>query len=213
LLVNDFPPVSHLPGLREEVYDQAEEWVDWIDFQDLIQIFDPDQYPWRTGYGGESWQMIARGGLKLQEALQAKKRNETVIWLDHLVDLEHNNFLWLDKFDSDRIESFQGFLDWKAAGAPLCEAPTLPEFWVADIGILRASCRALFRPVSRILNTAQMQAFKHLGEMLLEVKGGCSEKQKEEGTGSKGTGIGFEAKLKEKIESYILSEPARTDQT
>lgn len=77
----------------------------------LVNIFAQE---WRGGYGGTAWHKIA-------EALTEYKTMPDAAWLDHVVDLEHNNgtaFSKPDGFDTIMFSSsydgrFSSFLNYK----------------------------------------------------------------------------------------------------
>lgn len=61
---------------------------------------------WESGYGGEKWALIAKGGLMYYSSTHT-------VFIDHMVDISHNNSIYFDKgagiiapFDQDRYLSF-----------------------------------------------------------------------------------------------------------
>ena len=63
-------------------------------FPDLEILF--REYSWSSAYGGYAWADIVEATVDLMIAL--KKRPYEISWrIDHLVDLAHNNSIWLDK--------------------------------------------------------------------------------------------------------------------
>lgn len=60
--------------------------------RDLRTIF--YEFEWPGGYGGEMWGDIADAAIMLKEANTV---NDKAIWIDHIVDLEHNNDCVFDK--------------------------------------------------------------------------------------------------------------------
>lgn len=70
--------------------------------------------PWKSGYGGNSWKQIA-------EALLKYGKIPDTAWIDHVVDLEHNNGTAFNKedarntiyFDVEYPRKFADFLDYK----------------------------------------------------------------------------------------------------
>lgn len=91
----------------------------------LIDIF---SQPWRAGYGGEAWRNIA-------EALAEYETTPPAAWLDHVVDLEHNNGTAFSKpdglytifFDVGYPSRFSSFLDYKFAKNILTKAPSFAD--------------------------------------------------------------------------------------
>ena len=77
------------------------------------EIFD-DQYSWESGYGGEKWQVIAKAGL-----LYGRFAHE--VFIDHCVDLSHNNSVYFDKgagiFRLTDTDAYNAFLDIKRNGS------------------------------------------------------------------------------------------------
>lgn len=77
----------------------------------LVSIFAQE---WRAGYGGKAWKQIA-------EALLDFGKTPAIAWLDHVVDLEHNNGTAFNKEDAESTifflvrypDSFSNFLDYK----------------------------------------------------------------------------------------------------
>ena len=54
---------------------------------------------WNKNYGGEAWAKICEGWLKLK---QSDDKN-TIAWIDHMIDLEHNTGTVFNKLDSWKI--------------------------------------------------------------------------------------------------------------
>lgn len=77
----------------------------------LVTIF---SQTWRSGYGGPAWKQIA-------DALVSYGKIPDAAWLDHVVDLEHNNGTAFNKVDAldtvhfhtDYPHRFRSFLDYK----------------------------------------------------------------------------------------------------
>ena len=77
----------------------------------LVDIFNQQ---WRGGYGGDAWKNIA-------VALTDYGKMPDAAWLDHVVDLEHNNGTAFSKpdgrdtimFDVNYLGRFSAFLDYK----------------------------------------------------------------------------------------------------
>ena len=69
---------------------------------------------WEEAYGGDAWSKIATAAGKIEQALPVFEHNlNGVIFLvDHLIDLEHNNALYLDNYTN--LGSLKGYLDEKS---------------------------------------------------------------------------------------------------
>lgn len=80
---------------------------------------------WRAGYGGEAWGNIV-------EALSEYATTPNAAWIDHVVDLEHNNGTAFSKPDGEETlkfsvsypERFAAFLDYKFAKDILTQPPS-----------------------------------------------------------------------------------------
>jgi hypothetical protein len=87
----------------------------------LLSVYRQD---WRSGYGGEAWYNIA-------EALTEYEKTPPAAWLDHVVDLEHNNGTAFSKpdglntifFDVTYPARFGNFLDYKFSKDILVKHP------------------------------------------------------------------------------------------
>lgn len=72
-------------------------------------LFDKNKNSWRSGFGGEKWCNIAKAGLMHGET-------PDVIFIDHAVDLSHNNSVFFDKGGGIvycYIEEYKEMLDRK----------------------------------------------------------------------------------------------------
>lgn len=77
----------------------------------LISVF---SQKWSSGFGGKAWRNIA-------EALKMYFTHPAEVFVDHIIDLEHNGGCVFNKSDArdslhfavEYPESFKGFLDWK----------------------------------------------------------------------------------------------------
>jgi hypothetical protein len=77
----------------------------------LVEVFNQE---WDSGFGGEAW-------LKIAEALRYYFKVSPAAFIDHVIDLEHNNGTAFNKsdarrtlyFDTDYDGNFKYFLDYK----------------------------------------------------------------------------------------------------
>lgn len=103
---------------REEVYDVSSVYKANDILTAGIRMFDTGLVAWRRGYGGEKWKQIAKAGLM-------KGKISDCVFIDHCVDLSHNNSIYFDKragiFFLQDIVQYQEFLDLKRS----CEPQTL----------------------------------------------------------------------------------------
>ena len=101
----------------------------------LVLIFSQD---WKSGFGGNAWKQIAL-------ALLDYGRIPDAAWLDHVVDLEHNNGTAFNKqdssntveFDCNYPSSFRDFLNYKFA-EDILKSPRLDRYEeIARMGVTR----------------------------------------------------------------------------
>jgi len=78
-----------------------------------VKMFDEDFNPWKEGYGGYPWLLIAKAGLMY-------KKVPDIVFIDHCVDLCHNNGSYFNKHlgilictRDYRDSMFDSFLDKK----------------------------------------------------------------------------------------------------
>lgn len=80
-----------------------------------MRMFDTNRVKWHGGYGGSKWRQIAKAGLM-------KGNVSDCIFIDHCVDLSHNNSIYFDKgagiFTLQSIDQYKVFLDFKRICAP-----------------------------------------------------------------------------------------------
>lgn len=80
-----------------------------------IKMFDTSQVTWKNSYGGEKWRQIAKAGLM-------KDKVSDCIFIDHCVDLSHNNSIYFDKsagiFYLRDTSLYKTFLDTKRVCSP-----------------------------------------------------------------------------------------------
>ena len=83
-----------------------------------IRMFDTNYVKWGRAFGGDKWYQIAMAGLLKDEVPDC-------IFVDHCVDLSHNNSVYFDKgagiFYLDSRNLYREFLDFKRS----CEPQTL----------------------------------------------------------------------------------------
>ena len=83
-----------------------------------LHLFDPAFAKWNEAYGGKKWFYIAKAGL-----LKGTVSDE--VFIDHCVDLSHNNSIYFDKsagiFCLQETRLYQEFLDHKR----ICEPQAL----------------------------------------------------------------------------------------
>lgn len=75
-----------------------------------IKMFDERQIVWKKSFGGEKWKQIAEAGYM-------KGKINDCVFIDHCVDLSHNNSVYFDKsagiFRLQSAELYQSFLEKK----------------------------------------------------------------------------------------------------
>ena len=80
-----------------------------------MQMFDTRRVEWASGFGGEKWKEIAKAGLM-------KGKVSDCVFIDHCVDLSHNNSVYFDKsadiFSLSDIGHYKSFLDMKRVCRP-----------------------------------------------------------------------------------------------
>lgn len=80
-----------------------------------MRMFDTNRVRWDGGFGGSKWRQIAKAGLM-------KGKVSDCIFIDHCVDLSHNNSIYFDKgagiFTLRSIDQYKVFLDFKRICAP-----------------------------------------------------------------------------------------------
>ena len=100
---------------REEVYDVGSEYNANDILMAGIRMFDTKLVNWRSSYGGEKWKQIAKAGLM-------KGKVSDCIFIDHCIDLSHNNSVYFDKgagiFCLQNTGDYQLFLDLKCSCKP-----------------------------------------------------------------------------------------------
>ena len=130
---------------REEVYGDCTVY----DPQDILKaglkLFDTGWNAWQDSFGGKKWRQIAKSGLM-------KNLVSDCVFVDHCVDLSHNNSVYFDKgagiFRLVGKEGYSDFLDFKR----ICKPQALLQrgngrllgkllFRADNLGILRG-----FRP-------------------------------------------------------------------
>lgn len=80
-----------------------------------IKMFDTLQVQWERSYGGEKWKQIAKAGLM-------KEKVSDCVFIDHCVDLSHNNSVYFDKnagiFFLSSKSDYESFLNMKRSCDP-----------------------------------------------------------------------------------------------
>lgn len=96
-----------------------------IGFMNAHRIFKNNL--WSYDYGGDKWAEIAIEALKLKEMLPSNQHNlgNVIIQMDHIIDLEHNNDLYLNKFCEFNLCEFLS--DKYSAGSSSLEKYTLVD--------------------------------------------------------------------------------------
>ena len=96
---------------RSEVYDKCTRWTPESILEAGVKIFNPANVTWKSGFGGEKWGQIARAGLR------RRSFNSPSVFIDHCVDLSHNNSVYFDKganiFYLHSGARYKKFLDMK----------------------------------------------------------------------------------------------------
>lgn len=80
-----------------------------------IRMFDTNSVKWEGGFGGEKWYQIAKAGLMKDTVCDC-------VFIDHCVDLAHNNSIYFDKgagiFFLPCVVQYQEFLNFKRSCFP-----------------------------------------------------------------------------------------------
>lgn len=96
---------------RSDVYGQCTRWTPESILEAGVKIFDPANVTWKSSFGGKKWGQIARAGLR------KRNFNSPSVFIDHCVDLSHNNSVYFDKganiFYLHSGEHYKKFLDMK----------------------------------------------------------------------------------------------------
>lgn len=94
-------PVKSWPETRSKIksYLSSEFDIFNISLKEFVRFIGEDMfghgfYEWEEDFGGESWAIITENILKLW----GKYPNADFEFIDHVIDLAHNNDIWLDKF-------------------------------------------------------------------------------------------------------------------
>ena len=99
---------------RFDVYVGLDEFEPYSVLAAASRVFS-DDIDWERGFGGRKWKQIADAGLK-------RKTLSDVAFIDHCVDLSHNNSVYFDKgasiFELAYAEEYRNFLDLKRKAAP-----------------------------------------------------------------------------------------------
>lgn len=92
---------------RTATWDVATQYDPMEILQACNEVF---SYKWSCGFGGDKWKDIADHGLKVNT-------EDTVVWIDHCFDLEHNGGTFFDKeagmFSNNGSSELKRILDYK----------------------------------------------------------------------------------------------------
>jgi len=75
---------------RDDVYEECSVYNPHDILLAGIRMFDTGRVEWRKSYGGGKWRQIAKAGLM-------KDKVTDCVFIDHCVDLSHNNSVYFDK--------------------------------------------------------------------------------------------------------------------
>lgn len=106
---------------RNTAYKNVAVYDPWSLLKTAATVFGPD-VDWNGGYGGEKWAAIA-------EAALTRKTYNDVVWIDHIVDLSHNNASYFDKgaiFSLCDSHNYLRFLTYKRKNTDDMKLLTLP---------------------------------------------------------------------------------------
>ena len=109
---------------RESIYERAPKYNPFEYLPRLEEVF--RNGTWSGGYGGKAWAGIAKAGMMYQQ-------ESDVVFVDHCVDLTHNNGTMLNKpLHIFLVEHkvYRNMLDRKAAGNLL--QPAMPHLMVVE---------------------------------------------------------------------------------
>jgi hypothetical protein len=110
--IEDFPYTGG--NGRYDVYGTLDEFEPYSVLAAASRVFSND-VDWEAGFGGAKWKQIADAGLK-------RKVLSDVAFIDHCVDLSHNNSVYFDKgagiFELAYAEEYRKFLDLKRKALP-----------------------------------------------------------------------------------------------
>ena len=113
--INDYYTTYHS---RDAVYEECSIYRAYDLLNAGIRMFDTGRVDWKKAYGGEKWKQIALAGLMRDKVTDC-------IFIDHCVDLSHNNSVYFDKgagiFNLPNSAGYKSFLDLKQS----CEPETL----------------------------------------------------------------------------------------
>ena len=100
---------------RDEIYRNCIRYSVRDIFLAGLHLFDPSRVKWEESYGGEKWYHIAKAGLM-------KGAVSDEVFIDHCVDLSHNNSIYFDKsagiFNLQNQRAYTEFLDFKRVCEP-----------------------------------------------------------------------------------------------
>lgn len=91
LYIPDFYGSTQVGELRRnEIWEDCKKYNPSDIIKAGLLLFDEEMNCWSEGYGGEAWRQIAKGGEYYQKVSDR-------IFIDHAVDLSHNNSIFFDK--------------------------------------------------------------------------------------------------------------------
>lgn len=100
---------------RDEVYSDCTFYTAESILAAGLRLFNPNLVRWEEGFGGEKWYQIAKAG-------SLKRNVSDEVFIDHCVDLSHNNSVYFDKgagiFCLSAPERYKDFLDFKRICEP-----------------------------------------------------------------------------------------------
>lgn len=121
---NNYPTLILKYGGAEAFYQKLQQLE--IPLEECAALF--YALGWSVDFGGEAWAWIAEAAAKLEKMLPVFESNtkEIMTQIDHLIDLEHNNALFLEDFCNFSIYAF---LDDKSSKEYECNevSPTIKK--------------------------------------------------------------------------------------
>ena len=116
-------------------------------------LFDKKKNSWKSSYGGEKWYNIAKAGLM-------HGKTPDVIFIDHAVDLSHNNSVFFDKGGGIvycHVEEYKKILDQKFRMVNFCD---LFNF-IMHYGKLDSNLMELIKRYNVLIENDQYQYLLH----------------------------------------------------
>ena len=75
---------------RNSIYHNCNQYNPYDIIRAGIRLFDESHNDWEDYYGGNKWKNIAKSALMY-------KKTPDIVYIDHCVDLSHNNSVYFDK--------------------------------------------------------------------------------------------------------------------